>query len=44
MHPFRRGPLWGEHSVELLRELRYPEEAVEEMLRRHSTAQHPPLP
>ena len=44
MHPFRRGPLWGEHSVELLRELGYPEEAVEEMLRRHSTAQHPPLP
>lgn len=41
--PFRRGPLWVEHSVEILRELGYTDGAIDDMLRRHSTIQHPPV-
>ena len=41
--PFERGPLYGEHSVEILRELGYDEDRIRSMLEEGHTLQHPPV-
>lgn len=39
--PFERGPLYGEHSVEILKELGYTQEQIHSMLEQRQTLQHP---
>lgn len=39
---FQRGPLLGEHTVEILRELNYSDENIQRLLTTGSVRQHPP--